>query len=87
MAMDRQDFATKSVGNKTPFLQGLAALTILTCATVPLRELVPFESTLSMAAVTLIGLSLIARDGLLACWALLLATGTGYLVFRTLSEL
>lgn len=40
-----------------------------------------------MVAVALIGLSLTARDGLLACLALLLSAGTGYAVFKTLSEL
>jgi len=72
---------------KPPFLQGLAALSIALCATVPPLELIPFASTLPMAAVALIGLSLAGRDGMLACLALLLATGTGYAVFRTLSEL
>ncbi|WP_112500346.1 exopolysaccharide biosynthesis protein [Agrobacterium sp. lyk4-40-TYG-31] len=72
---------------KPPFLQGLAALSIALCATVPPLELIPFASTLPMAAVALIGLSLTARDGLLACLALLLSAGTGYAVFRTLSEL
>lgn len=72
---------------KPPFLQGLAALSIALCATVPPLELIPFASTLPMAAIALIGLSLTARDGLLACLALLLATGTGYAVFRTIPEL
>ncbi|MGV1873101.1 exopolysaccharide biosynthesis protein [Agrobacterium rosae] len=76
-----------SWATKPPFLQGLAALSIALCATVPPLELIPFASTLPMAAVALIGLSLAARDGLLACLALLLATRTGYAVFRTLSEL
>ncbi|KXG87306.1 exopolysaccharide biosynthesis protein [Agrobacterium bohemicum] len=76
----RMEWATKS-----PFLQGLAALIILLCATVPLLELIPFASTLPMAAVALIGLSLIARDGLLACSALLLSAGTAYAVFSSLS--
>lgn len=56
----RMEWATKP-----PFLQGLAVLTILLSATVPLLELVPFASTLPMAAVALIGLSLIASDD---CW-------------------
>ena len=72
---------------KPPFLQGLAALSIALCATVPPLEFIPFASTLPMAAVALIGLSLTARDGLLACLALLLSAGTGYAVFKTLSEL
>ncbi len=76
-----------SWATKPPFLQGLAGLSITLCATVPPLELIPFASTLPMAAVALIGLSLTARDGLLACLALLLATGTGYAVFRTMPEL
>jgi len=71
---------------KPPFLQGLAVLTILLFATVPLLELVPFASTLPMAAVALIGLLLIARDGLLACSALLLSAGTAYAAITVVSE-
>ncbi len=71
---------------KPPFLQGLAALSIVLCATVPPLELIPFASTLPMAAVALIGLSLIARDGSLACSALLLSAGTAYAVITVVSQ-
>lgn len=75
-----------SWATKAPFLQGLAALSIALCATVPPLELIPFASTLPMAAVALIGLSLIARDGLLACSALLLSAGTAYAVITVVSQ-
>lgn len=67
-----------------PFLQSLAAVTILLCATVPPLELVPFASTLPMATIALIGLALTARDGLLASAALLFTAATAYAAYNAL---
>gem|GEM_PF-4568308 len=67
---------------KPPYLTGIAVLIILLCASVPPLELIPFASTIPMAAV---GLALLARDGLMACIAVALSTGVAYLVYTALA--
>lgn len=54
---------------KGPWLSVATAACILLSASTPLLEVVPFASTIPMAAIALIGLALITRDGV----ALLLA--------------
>ena len=70
---------------KPPYLTGIAVLIILLCASVPPLELIPFASTIPMAAVIIFGLALLARDGLMACIAVALSTGVAYLVYTALA--
>ncbi len=49
---------------KGPWLPAAAATCILLAATTPLLEFIPFASTIPMAGIALIGLGLLARDGL-----------------------
>lgn len=61
---------------KGPFLIGAAFGCLLLSATVPPLELVPFASTIPMAAVAAFGLALLLRDGLLMVLAYGLAAAT-----------
>ncbi|MEE4211760.1 MAG: exopolysaccharide biosynthesis protein [Parvularcula sp.] len=54
-------------------VMGAAIAVILLCLTVPPLELVPFASTLPMAAIACFGLALLARDGLLMLIAFVVA--------------
>ncbi|WP_377295761.1 exopolysaccharide biosynthesis protein [Rhizobium sp. SGZ-381] len=65
---------------KPPWLQGMAALCIALCFTVPPLELIPFASTAPMGTIALFGLSLVARDGLIANLAALTSLAAIYLV-------
>lgn len=60
---------------RPPFRQLIALLCILAAATMPVLEPVPFMATTAAAIITLYGLALVARDGLVAL-AALLATGS-----------
>jgi hypothetical protein len=66
---------------KPPWLQGIAAVCILLCCTVPPLELIPFASTAPMGAIALFGLSLLSRDGLVATLAGLVSLSAVYLVY------
>jgi hypothetical protein len=70
---------------KPPWLQGMAALCIALCFTVPPLELVPFASTAPMGTIALFGLSLTARDGLIASIAALTSLGAIYLVYTAVA--
>lgn len=67
-----------------PSLQIAAAIGILMAATVPFLEIVPFASTLPMGAVALLGLGLLARDGIVLLLAAAFSLGSAYLVYATL---
>lgn len=63
----------------------LAALACIALAcTVPPLELFPFASSIPMAAIALIGLALLVRDGVLMVVASLLACGAAWLVASSL---
>ncbi|MFZ3483654.1 exopolysaccharide biosynthesis protein [Sphingomonas sp. 3-13AW] len=65
---------------KGPMIKIAAIAIIALCATVPPLELLPFASTLPMAAILSFGLALLVRDGLLmavACALALAAVGGG----------
>jgi hypothetical protein len=66
---------------KPPWLQGIAAVCILLCCTVPPLELLPFASTAPMGAIALFGLALLSRDGLVATLAGLVSLSAVYLVY------
>lgn len=66
---------------KPPWLQGIAGLCILLCCTVPPLELIPFASTAPMGAIALFGLSLTARDGVVATLAGIVSLSAIYLVY------
>lgn len=57
-------------------VQAVAAACLGIAAALPLMEVVPFSANLAGAALTLFGLALIARDGLLALIALVAAVAT-----------
>jgi hypothetical protein len=56
-----------------PFLKAAAVIVILLCCTVPPLELLPFASSVPMAAIAMFGLALLVRDGALMVVALLLS--------------
>ncbi|MCJ8140638.1 exopolysaccharide biosynthesis protein [Falsirhodobacter halotolerans] len=66
-------------------LRIVAALCIGLCATVPPLELVPFASTLPMAAIALMGLGLMARDGVVILGAAAISLGSFWFVARTVA--
>ena len=55
-----------SWATETPWSRGIALVILLLAATVPPLELLPFASTVPMAAILLFGLALTAKDGLVA---------------------
>jgi hypothetical protein len=59
-----------------PVVRAAAALSILLCLTVPPLELLPFASTVPMAAIAMFGLAMLVKDGLLMLLAALLALST-----------
>lgn len=56
-----------------PFLKAAAVIVILLCCTVPPLELLPFASSVPMAAIAMFGLALLVRDGALMIVALVLS--------------
>lgn len=64
-----------------PGAQVVAAACVLVGVAMPVMELVPFSANLAGAALTAFGLSLTARDGLLALVALGCSAGTLMLAF------
>ena len=67
-----------------PFDRAIALVCIILCLSVPPLELLPFASTVPMAAIALLGLALLFDDGLLSLVGLAFAVATlgvaGYLV-------
>lgn len=69
-----------------PFLKAAAMIVILLCCTVPPLELLPFASSVPMAAIAMFGLAMLVRDGALMIVALLLslaAVGVGLGMFAS----
>lgn len=63
----------------------MALLCILLCTTVPPLELLPFASSIPMGAIALMGLGLMAQDGLVILFAAVGAlVGLGALLLTTL---
>lgn len=58
-----------------PFVRIAGGVCLLLACTVPVLELVPFASTLPMAAVIAFGMALLVRDGALMAGALALSIG------------
>lgn len=56
-----------------PFLKAAAVIVLLLCCTVPPLELLPFASSVPMAAIAMFGLAMLVRDGALMIVALLLS--------------
>lgn len=67
---------------ETPAIRVIAAICLLLCCTVPPLELIPFASTVPMAAIAFMGLGLMARDGLVMMVAALLSSATFYFIFE-----
>jgi hypothetical protein len=66
---------------------GIVAIScIIIAAATPVLEFVPFSANLAGLAITTFALALIARDGLVAAIAILLAIGTAGLVAYSLSR-
>ncbi|WP_168217544.1 exopolysaccharide biosynthesis protein [Paracoccus liaowanqingii] len=74
----RLDWATKR-----PWLNIFALICIALAATVPLLEIIPFASTIPMAAIALFGISILSRDGVVAILAALVSIGAFYLLYST----
>lgn len=64
-----------------PWLNVLALICIALAATVPPLEVVPFASTLPMAAIALFGLAILVKDGVLAIIAALVSAGSFYALY------
>lgn len=75
---DRLDWLTRGI-----WVRIAALLIILLCGTVPPLEIVPFASSLPMAAVALFGLALLVRDGWLMLAGFALSGGAAYLLIST----
>lgn len=65
--------------------RAVAAACLLVGAVMPALELVPFSATVAGLVLTLLGLALVARDGLLALLALALLAGGGALLVAALA--
>ena len=61
---------------RQPFDRAIALVCIVLCLSVPPLELLPFASTIPMAAIALMGIALLFDDGLLALAGLVFAAGT-----------
>ena len=70
---------------RDPTLRVMAGIVILLCCTVPPLELLPFASSIPMGAVALIGLGLMARDGLVMLIAAVLSSATFYFIFEVVN--
>ena len=68
---------------RRPCLNMLGILCLTLAATVPALELIPFASTIPMAAIALLGLAVMARDGLIALFAIAVSGGAFYSVLNT----
>lgn len=66
-------------------LRIVAALCIGLCATVPPLELIPFASTIPMAAIALMGLGLMARDGVVILGAASFSLASFWFVSRAVA--
>lgn len=66
-------------------LRLVAVLCLILCCTVPPLELLPFASTLPMGAIALMGLGLMARDGLVILIAATLSMGTFWFLISALN--
>jgi hypothetical protein len=66
------------------FIHGIALLCVVIAISMPAMEVVPFVANVAGAAFTAFGLSLIARDGLLALIALAFTLAVLGLLARTL---
>jgi len=67
-----------------PFARAAGGFACLLALSLPPLEFVPFAATVPSSALTLLGLALVTRDGLLAALALLLGTTAAYLVTTAL---
>ncbi|WP_376697277.1 exopolysaccharide biosynthesis protein [Wenzhouxiangella psychrophila] len=65
----------------------IATACICIALTMPALEFIPFSANLAGAALTAFGLSLIARDGYLAVFALTITVGTFWVVIANLSRI
>lgn len=64
----------------------IALLCVLVALGTPAMEVVPFSATLAGAALSIFGLSLITRDGLLVLFALIISGATlGFIVYAILA--
>lgn len=66
-------------------LRVVAVLCILLCCTVPPLELLPFASSIPMGAIALMGLGLMARDGLVILIAAILSMGSFWFIFEVIN--
>lgn len=74
--LDRQTEERLTALVRTPAIKAAAVVIIVLCLCVPPLELVPFLSTLPMAAIALFGLAILTRDGLV----MLIAFGSVFAV-------
>ena len=71
-----------------PMRRAAAAVVVALCLTVPPLELLPFASTLPMAAILILGLALLFHDGLVMALGLLVsAAAAGGLVYIAVTQL
>jgi hypothetical protein len=63
--LDRHTKERLRLLTRTPAVKAAAVCIMLLCLTVPPLELIPFGSSIPMAAIAMFGLALLVRDGLL----------------------
>lgn len=67
-------------------LRVVAVLCIILCCTVPPLELLPFASSIPMGAIALMGLGLMARDGVVILIAAILSLGSFWFIFTAVGS-
>lgn len=66
-------------------LRAVAVLCLVLCCTVPPLELLPFASSIPMGAIALMGLGLMARDGLVILIAAILSMGSFWFIVEVMN--
>lgn len=67
---------------RPPAIRIVAAICVLLCCMVPPLELIPFASSVPMGAIALMGLGLMARDGLAMMVAAMLSSATFWFILE-----
>jgi hypothetical protein len=70
---------------RPPASQGIASMAMVVALGMPFMEVVPFSANIAGAILTLLGLALIAQDGLMTLLAIVIAGLSAVLVVVVLS--
>jgi hypothetical protein len=83
--LDRHSRPRLRIVTVPPFSQAVLLLCALAGLSMPLLEILPFTSSLLASTVTLLGFSLLTRDGLWAALAVMPLCGAGWLLSALLT--